>query len=350
MVLGREPAGAGGVARDVSMRSPMSRRRPRPKRPPFHPTNWPVWLMIGTLRLCAFLPYRVLLMFGRVAGWLMRRTGSRRVRITTWNIQRCFPELAPAEQARLIDAHFSALGTMTFETVLAWWAPDEKLAPLAHWEGWEHVERALAGGKGAILLSCHFTPLEVGARLVNTRVRLDPMYKPNRNSAFEHAMRGSRLRHYGALIPMDDVRGLLRSLKQNHPVWYAPDQGFLGKGMAMVPFFGIDAPTNTATARLARMSGAPVIPFFTHRLPGAEGYLLRFLPPLAGFPSDDLVADAARVNRLFEDEVRTDPAQYLWAHNRFKWSRDGCRRRCEKALRVHGARGGEPERVDQPPA
>ena len=311
------------------MRSAMSRRRQRKKRTPFHPVNWPLWLIIGVLRLCALLPYRAHLALGRALGWLMRRVARRRIRIATWNIERCFPELGPAERAALIDAHFESLGIMTFETVMAWWMPDERLPP-GTFEGWEHLERALARGKGVILLSAHFTPLEIGARYFRPRRPIHPMYKPNRNPVIEHVMRASRLKHYQQLITMDDVRQLLRSLKGNNPVWYAPDQGFLGKGMLMVPFFGIEAPTNTATSRLARMSGAAVVPFFTHRLPGTQGYLLRFLPALEGFPSDDIAADTLRINKLIEDEARQFPAEYLWAHNRFKWCRDGTQKRCWK--------------------
>lgn len=304
------------------------RRRPRKKRPPYHPMHWPLWLIIGLLRVCAFLPYRAHLALGRALGWLMRRTAKRRIRIATLNIQRCFPGLAPAAQAELIDRHFESLGIMTFETVLAWWASDARLASLAHYEGWEHVERALAGGKGVILLAAHFTPLEIGGRFFRMRHAMHAMYKPNRNVVIEHVMRTRRLVHYQTLIPMDDVRQLLRSLKDNQPVWYAPDQGFLGKGMQMVPFFGLDAPTNTATSRIARMSGAPVVPYFTHRRADGGGYVQRFLPALAGFPSDDIAADALRINRLIEDEVRLHPAEYLWAHNRFKWCKDGTQKRC----------------------
>jgi len=305
----------------------MSRRRPRKKRPPYHPRNWPIWLVIGLLRLCAFLPYRAIIALGRTTGWLMRRMAKRRIRIATLNIERCFPQLDREARSRLIDQHFEALGIMTFETVLAWWASDDRLRPLARFEGWENVEAALAGGKGVILLSAHFTPLEIGGRFFRMRHAMHPMYKPNRNAAIEQVMRSRRLAHFQTLIPMDDVRQLMRSLKANFPVWYAPDQGFLGKGMLMVPFFGIDAPTNPATSRLARMSGAPVVPYFTHRLPDGQGYVQRFLPALEGFPSDDIAVEALRINQLIEAEVRDHPAEYLWAHNRFKWCKDGTQAR-----------------------
>src|SRR5690606_35951426 len=90
------------------------------------------------------------------------------------------------------------------------------------------------------------------------------------------------------------------------------------KGAEMVPLFGIPAATNTATSRIARMTGAVVLPYFQERLPGTAGYRAVIHPPLEDFPSDSPAADAARFNRLIEEQVRRVPDQYLWIHRRFK--------------------------------
>jgi KDO2-lipid IV(A) lauroyltransferase len=114
------------------------------------------------------------------------------------------------------------------------------------------------------------------------------------------------------------VRGLLRQLKNNQAVWYAPDQNYSGKQSVFAPFFGIAAATTSATARLAAASGAAVVPFFQERLPGTRGYRLVLEPALEDFPGDDPAADTARVNAVIEEHVRRAPAQYLWVHRRFK--------------------------------
>jgi Kdo2-lipid IVA lauroyltransferase/acyltransferase len=82
--------------------------------------------------------------------------------------------------------------------------------------------------------------------------------------------------------------------------------------------FGIPAASNTLTSRLARMTGAPVLPYFFRRLPGTQGYLGVIHPPLEDFPSDSAVADTARFYRMIEAQVRLVPEQYLWIHRRFK--------------------------------
>jgi len=59
-----------------------------------------------------------------------------------------------------------------------------------------------------------------------------------------------------------------------------------------------------------------------HRLllnmPGGAGYVVRYEAPWTDFPTEDAVADAARMNRWIESEIRKNPAQYLWVHRRFK--------------------------------
>jgi KDO2-lipid IV(A) lauroyltransferase len=101
-------------------------------------------------------------------------------------------------------------------------------------------------------------------------------------------------------------------------VWYAPDQAYRKKGAEMVQFFHLPAATNTATSRLARMTGAAVLPYFPERLPGSRGYRMVIQPMLENFPTDEPAADARRFNELIEAQVRRSPAQYLWIHRRFK--------------------------------
>lgn len=298
----------------------MARRpRNRPKSL-WSPRYWGVWLFIALLRVLVLLPFRAQLSVGRALGRLMRLFARRRRIITSLNLQFCFPELDATARADLVRTHFEALGIAMLEVAMCWWGDAARLRPLVRVEGLEHLERARAQGKGVLLLSAHFTTLEIGGRLLGLFTPFHPMYRPNRNPVIESVMRGRREAQFERAISMHDVRLLLRTLKEGLPVWYAPDQGFLGKGRLMVPFFGVPAPTNPATSRIARASGAPVLPFFVHRLPGAQGYRLEFQPPLSDFPSDDVTADCLRINQLIEREVRKSPEQYLWAHNRFKTS------------------------------
>ena len=255
---------------------------------------------------------------GRLIGWFAWRLARRRRLIAATNIRLCFPQLNEAQRAALVKHHFFSLGQGIVETALCWWGREAQLRQRFVLVGEDHLRAALAKGKGVILLSAHFTTLELGGRLLAMRHPFHVLYRQHKNPLFEFVMHRARKRRFDKAIPRDDTRALLASLKSRHAVWYAPDQNHGGPQSVFAPFFGISASTLATTSRLAAISGAAVVPFFQSRLPNNEGYLLTLCPALADFPGSDLQADATRINQLFEDVIREMPEQYLWVHRRFK--------------------------------
>lgn len=282
------------------------------------PRYWPDWAGLGLMWCGAHLPFRWQLgvgrLFGRVLGWSLRRHW----RIARTNLELCFPDLSPEERERLVGEHFKALGVGLFEIALSWWGRDEQLRPLLHVQGLEHLDNALREGKGVLLLGAHFTTLEIGGRLLALLRPFDVTYRGGEGNPVGEQMRLQRERLYEMAIPRDDVRSMLRRLKHNKVVWYAPDQGFGRRSRVYAPFFGVPAATNPATSRFAAISGARVVPFFVRRRSTDDGYDVMILPAMEQFPSNDLEKDAARVNAVFEEMIRSAPEQYLWVHKRFK--------------------------------
>ncbi|MBS0579779.1 MAG: LpxL/LpxP family Kdo(2)-lipid IV(A) lauroyl/palmitoleoyl acyltransferase [Proteobacteria bacterium] len=284
----------------------------------FAPRYWPTWIGLGLLRLLVLLPFPALCVVGRGIGALMLRLPLRFAAIARRNIEICLPELDGPARERLLVEHFASLGMSFVEIPLAWWCPPRRMAKLIRTVGAEHVHAALARGRGALLLTGHFTVLELAGRAVATITRTGFLYRPPKNEVLAYVLGKLRSRHGGHAIPRDDIRAFIGALKNNEAVWYAPDQSFRKKGAQMVPMFGIPAATNTFTSRLAQLTGAPVLPYFLQRLPGSQGYLTTIYPPLENFPTDDPVADAERFNHMIEAQVRRAPEQYLWIHRRFK--------------------------------
>lgn len=271
------------------------------------------------MRLLIKLPYAWQLHGGRAVGRLLEGVAGYRRHIAEVNIGLCFPHRSKHQQKQLVRAHFAALGMGLFETAMAWWGADDKVAPLAEVSGMAHLEHALAQGNGVILLTGHFVHLELGARFIALQQPFHALYRPHRNPLYDKLVYQNRQRRAGLPpIPREDVRGLVRGLKRGHAIWYAPDQNYGPKHSLWVPFCGVPALTVTATSRLARLSGAAVIPYFAERLSGTAGYRVTILPPLEGFPSADMAADALRINGLIESWIRRAPEQYLWIHRRFK--------------------------------
>jgi KDO2-lipid IV(A) lauroyltransferase len=283
------------------------------------PRWWPTWLLLGALHVAARLPPSWQLALGRGLGALLRRVKRRELRTTRRNLELCFPELDAAAREQLLRKHFDAVGTSFVEMGFGWFAPIDAVLARVEIAGREHLDRALAAGKGALLFGAHFTTLEVGVAVLEAIApRVSCMYRPQRNAMMNAMILRGRSRFAREQIPRDNVRALLRNLRANCAVVYMPDQTYLGRQSAILPFFGEPAVTNTATSKLAALTGAVVLPYFFRRLPGTARYRVDIGPPLDGLPSDDPAADARRLFALLESYIRLAPEQYLWLYKKFK--------------------------------
>ena len=255
---------------------------------------------------------------GAVAPLLARRDAHT----TAVNLALCFPETSPRERRRLVRAHFGSLVLSLFETAALWFRPDSRLARSLQLAGREHLDEALARGKGVLLVSAHFTTNEAAAAaLGRAGIDADLMYKRSSNPLVQQFALRQRLARSSAgtrLVPSEALVEVLRSLKRNRVVLYAPDQVYAGPGFLRVPFFGVPALCNPGITTLARATGCAVLLYFPERLPGTRGCTGRVLPPLPYFPSTEPAKDLQRYHRAIEDHVRRAPEQYLWSYKRFR--------------------------------
>ncbi|MDH5324059.1 MAG: LpxL/LpxP family Kdo(2)-lipid IV(A) lauroyl/palmitoleoyl acyltransferase [Gammaproteobacteria bacterium] len=279
---------------------------------------WPIRAGLGLLRSISLLPYRRQLYLSRKIGILLYYLMPRRRHIAACNIRLCFPGLNTQQRNHLVKRNFQSTTMTVFETALTWWATDEKIRPLCHLHGLEHLKSAIASGRSVILLSAHFTCLEIGCRLLLLHQEFAVMYKRHRNPLLESVMSRGREAHCKKAIRQDDIRGFLRALKNKTVCWYAPDQDLGLDRSVFAPFMGVSTATITAPGRFAKMADALVVPYFPSRRDNGEGYDIHILPAMENFPSDDDVENATRINQLIENQIARTPEQYLWTHRRFK--------------------------------
>ncbi|MDN5849444.1 MAG: LpxL/LpxP family Kdo(2)-lipid IV(A) lauroyl/palmitoleoyl acyltransferase [Nitrococcus sp.] len=297
---------------------------------------WSSWLGMGLLRCIARLPFPWALALGGLVGRLSYYLLPYRRRVVEANLALCLPDLTAAERNALVRENLRCTGRGLVEVGIAWWGKAALIQRLGHFEGLEHLRQALDEGRGVILLGAHFTPLELTGRIMLSQIPFQVIYRENRNPVIERFMRESRQRLYQQTHQRRDLRALVRALRERCVVWYPPDQDYGRSHSVFAPFFGIPAATITVTSRLARLTGATVIPTYGTARRSATGYTIRLHPPLRNFPSGDEVLDATRLNAVLEAEVRCHPEQYYWVHRRFKTRPDGApepyppRRRCKR--------------------
>ncbi len=288
-----------------------------------HPKYWPMWLLIGVLRLASLFPYSTQLKMGAYLGRFLQILSSKRQHIVNTNLKLCFPDMPVPERNRIRDESYKNLGISVLEMAMCWWWKPEQLKPLVEVRGLEHIEQCLKDKRGVILLTGHFTSLEICGRLLALYIPFQAMYRAQKNRLFDSFLFSKRSGYLFDLISRKDTRRLIKGIKKLIPTWYAPDQDFGSERNVFAPFFGVQTATISASSRLAKSSGAAMLPYYPERKADGSGYILWIKPPLENFPSGDDVRDASTINASIESFVKQHPNHYMWVHKRFKTRPDG---------------------------
>jgi len=286
--------------------------------PLYHPAYWPTWLALGIMRVITLLPMRVIWVLGSGLGAFFHLFPSKIKKTSLINVGLCFPELGKAGQRRLVRRHFRTLGVSILCYGLGWWSSARRLRRLVKTRDRQHYDDAIAAGKSIIVFAPHFLALDVcGIRLSSER-KMITMYRESRNRLLDSMLK-KRARYSAVLFERkSSLKALIRYIREGRPFYYLPDQDPGGAESVFVPFFGVPAATVTALSRIAKMTGAAVIPCYNRILPWGRGFEVRFEEPFRDYPSGDLENDARRMNEEIEKAVRQNPEQYLWGYRRFK--------------------------------
>ncbi len=296
--------------------------RPRFKDYPFF-KNFRGWFLYGLIYVMQFIPTRLSWLLGTLLGnlaALLYRTNTIPVNLTL-----CFPQLSKLKRRQLRQQYFRHLGQSFLNLGLAWSGSARRIKRHVHINGAEHVNRALAQGKGVILLAPHVIGLELGFKRISLEWPSICMYRKPRCPLQHQLSRYFRTRHGGQCLERyQSLKPLVSMIKKGTLFYYLPDQDpdHPGKDYVFAPFFAHPAATFTALSRLARISNAVVVPLFTYQRPFGGGYDIRLMPPLDNFPSGDDLVDATAMNRAIEKGVSRMPDQYFWSYRRFKTQPD----------------------------
>jgi len=277
-------------------------------------------LMLGIMWLLHWLPLPVLGRFGDAIGSLLFVLLRSRRHIALTNLRLCMPELTEAERVDIARRHFQAYSRSVWERAILWWAPESRLKKLIRIEPAGEIPVAQMTAKPTILLCPHFVCLDVAGASIAMEASASSMYVTQKNAAFDQVLRAGRARFKPVKLftRQDGIKPILRALRDKLPYFMLPDMDFGEKDAEFVPFFGIQAATLTATARIAATTGAQVMPVIATFLPNYQGWRVKFYPVWDNYPGEDMVAATRRMNQFIEERVREAPAEYFWTHKRFK--------------------------------
>ena len=273
-------------------------------------------------KLLSWLPMRTIAALSgplSTIGWWLAK--SRR-RVALINLRLCFPHLSEMERETIARDHFRAYMQAALEHGFLWNASGDRVRKYValhdehEWQRFRDGERP----RPVILLCPHFMGLDAAGIRISVDSAVCSIYSPQSNADLDRLMLDGRTRFGGTTViaRTAGVKPIIRAMKSGLPFYYLPDMDFGARDSVFSSFFGVKAATITGVSRLAKLTGAVVVPVIATQRPGGAGYDVRFYPAWPDFPSGDDAADAGRVNAFIEDRVRENVAQYLWTHKRFK--------------------------------
>ncbi len=275
-----------------------------------------IWTNFGLQAGIARLPPRIQLSAGRRLGERLLRRQSNRRAIAEANIAFCFPELSAESRQALLNAHAQALGEGIAEAGIAWHSSKERLLALTDIEGLDAVHAAHQRGHGVLLLSGHFTNLEMSVQSIAARIDAHGIWRPLGRAVTDAMTHKGRMNHLQGLVEKSDFRAALRHLRRGGILTMAFDQADSTQSAVTAPFFGHPASCIDTPARLAKSLGCAVFLFHTERV--ERRYRTVISDEQLGLGSVEPAVAAAQLNAALERQVLKQPERYYWVHRRFK--------------------------------
>ena len=269
------------------------------------------------LSLCSALPLKINHLFGALIGKLLYIINSEAKKVSTQNVEICFPELSLKEQKSLVKNALIHTGKNLTESGLIW---NQSFSKNARYVCNFNGEHYLDNSKKTILLVPHIGCWELTGRVLASKRKVTFMYKALRSQKQNDYL--FKRRNKGNLtMASADKSGVLkiqRALKNNEIIGMLPDQDPGEEGGIMSPFFNKEVNTMTLLAKIANKNDLQVLMFWAKRLPKGKGYELNLEPVELDLNGDTLEEQVASMNRCVEDLILKMPEQYMWSYKRFK--------------------------------
>lgn len=256
-----------------------------------------------------------------IARGLQRYDGDT-AKFTRANLDLCFPELSEDERDEMVLESLTHMCLLFFEIAqITHWPEDRLFAQIDEVVGREQMDKAVAEGKGVMLLAPHYGSWEILCAFLGRNYGIAALYDRPKLAGLEAVILAARERFGAELFPIDTggMRSLYKALKRGDIIGILPDQVPDPSGGVHVEFFGHPALTMTLAHRIVSRSNPAVVMGLVRRRLEADGYRYQLVfERLEDLSGEDATACTRAINAAIERAVRVSPAQYQWEYKRFK--------------------------------
>jgi KDO2-lipid IV(A) lauroyltransferase len=269
------------------------------------------------MRWIAPLPLPWLRALGALVGWVLYALAAPRRKVVMTNLALCFADRTLQERRQIARQTFVYFAQAWFDRAWLWHGRPEIVRARMKLTGEVHE---LQGSDPTIIFAPHFYGMDAGGTALNQQLdrAMVTIYTPQRDPAVDAWIHAGRTRfgRHRLFYRDQGVKSLVSALRSGELLSLLPDMNFGPEESIFVPFYGVQAATVPSLSRFARLGRARVVPVISRLTDG--GYEIEVYPAWKAFPSEDVTADTAFMNRWLEQAINTMPAQYYWVHKRFK--------------------------------
>jgi len=278
---------------------------------------------IALLSALGRLPLPVLRGLGACIGRVLFVLAAGRRKVALRNLELCFPELGEPERKALARQSFEVFCQTFLDRGWLWAGSEALVRSRVKLVG---ALQELDGDTPTIVFAPHFYSMDAGglALPLNTQREFTSIFATHPDPVQDAWFMAGRQRfgNVRMLNRADGVKPILSTLRKGGLLYLLPDMDYGPNDSVFVPFFAMpEVATIPSLSRFARLGRAKVIALYSRMTP--DGYVAELTPAWDHFPTDDHVADTARMNRELEAVIRTMPSQYYWVHRRFKTRPEG---------------------------
>jgi KDO2-lipid IV(A) lauroyltransferase len=269
------------------------------------------------MRALAHLPLPWVRALGWALGWFLYFVILPRRRVVHRNLEMCFPGWSAAQRRALVPRVFVHVAQAWLDRSWLWHGKPEVVRKRLAISG---DVGELQGSQPTVIFAPHFVGLDAGWTALTQQLprAFTTIYTNQANKVVDAWILAGRRRFGSGRLfgRADGVKTIVSALREGAPLYLLPDMNFGPEESIFVPFYGVQAATVPSLSRFSKLGRAKVVPVTTRMT--RSGYDVRVLPAWEGFPTDDPVADTARMNRHLQAYIDAMPDQYYWVHKRFK--------------------------------
>ncbi|MES2878216.1 MAG: lipid A biosynthesis acyltransferase [Pseudomonadota bacterium] len=272
---------------------------------------------IGVMHVVGRLPLAWVRALGWVLGWVLYGLAVPRRRVVQINLRLCFSDQSERQIRDLAMRTFVHFAQAWLDRGWLWNGSSDVVRQRLTLSG---AVNELQGSEPVVIFAPHFVGLDAGWTALTQQLprHFTTIYTNQANGVindwiFKGRQRSGSTRLFGRI---DGVKTIVSALRAGDPLYLLPDMNFDPRESLFVPFYGVSTATVPSLSRFAKLGRAKVVPVITRMT--RQGYEVEIMPAWQGFPSDDLAADTALMNRRLQSYIDTMPDQYFWVHKRFK--------------------------------